>query len=131
MRLLLATIFALVPAVATAGPDEDARAAVAVELAKLALRKPPAFEKVSFDGGRTWQLRPVTAAPGVVAPSPFVPLDPFGILRTPAPPVGTSPRPAPAPGSSAATPQAVTYTSAPRVIRSGGTNCPTGNCPYR
>lgn len=140
MRLLLATLFTLTPTVVVAGPDDDARAAVAVELAKLSLRKPvqpftpndvptdldkPAptgWEKVKIGDG-PWHFR--KTAPGVAAPPPFAP-DPFGILRTPAPLAGTSPRPGPGRGSFAGTPQAGTFTSAPPVVLSGGTNCPTG-----
>ncbi len=136
MRLFLAMLFILIPSAAVAGPDEDARAVVAVELAKLALRKPPpitydtptdltqpapyGWEKVSYDDGRTWSFRKVsTAAPAVAAPSPFAPGSPTPGTVVPRVVVPSS-------LSTPSTPTGRITTSVLSTGRFGATDCVTG-----
>ncbi len=97
--------------------SED-REDVPTDLSKPA---PAGWEKVSFDGGRTWQFRKV---PGVTAPSPFGP----GTTTpgTPVRPAGISLLPAPAAGSFAGSSPAATFTNAPSATPAGTTDCVTG-----
>ncbi len=135
MRLFLAMLFILIPSAAVAGPDDDARAVVAVELAKLALKKqvppvtsdvptdldqlaPPGWKKVKIGDG-PWHFEKIETAPGVAAPSPFAPGNPT--LGTVAPRVVV-----PSSLSTPSTGMGRTTTSVLSTGRFGATDCTTG-----